>query len=73
METRTRTVVKAIGWQLLGLFTMSALGWIFTGSLLEGGAIALSGMAVGFVTYILYERAWAGIRWGRHQHAPQDR
>lgn len=66
METRARTLVKAVLWTLLGLVVMVAVGFAFTGSLMVGGGMAAINAALGFVTYLLYERIWAGIRWGRH-------
>lgn len=65
METRSRTLAKAIIWQFLGLLVMGAVGWALTGSVAVGGGIAVINSLVGFVTYILYERFWARICWGR--------
>ena len=66
METRTRSLVKAICWNILGLAMMAIVGLAMTGSLAMGGAIAVLNTAIGFVSYLLYERFWAGVRWGRH-------
>jgi uncharacterized membrane protein len=30
-----------------------------------GGIMALVNTGLGFVTYLIYERVWAGISWGR--------
>jgi len=65
METRRRSVVKAVLWQLLGLVVLSAVGLLLTGSVALGGAIALVNTATGFVLYFGYERLWSRIRWGR--------
>ena len=65
METRKRTLTKAFLWQLLGLAVMALIGWAMTGSATLGGGLALANAAVGFVTYVLYERVWARIGWGR--------
>lgn len=65
METRRRTLVKALGWQALGLSVMAAVGWAVTGSAGLGGAMAVLNASLGFVCYVLYERLWAGIAWGR--------
>lgn len=65
METHTRSIVKAISWQMLGLVTMTLLAWLTTGDLLAAGGLALAGAISGFVCYILHERAWARIYWGR--------
>ena len=65
METNKRTIAKAFCWQAVGLIVMTIIGYIFTGSASEGGALALTSAAVGFVNYFLHERLWARVRWGR--------
>ncbi len=66
MESTTRSLIKAICWQLLGLTSMSLVGFAMTGSFAVGGAIAVINTAIGFVCYVVYERLWARVRWGRH-------
>ncbi|MCW1956400.1 MAG: DUF2061 domain-containing protein [Roseobacter sp.] len=65
METRKRTLAKAIVWNLLGLCMMSVVGFVATGSLAVGGVMALINTAVGFTLYFGYERFWANVSWGR--------
>ncbi|MEX6505384.1 DUF2061 domain-containing protein [Jiella sp. M17.18] len=64
METRTRSLAKAVSWQILGFLVMSVLGYLFTGSMSSGGALAATATALGFVSYLLHERVWARISWG---------
>ncbi len=66
LETPARTMVKAIVWMLLGLVMMSVVGLLFTGSIAVGGTMALLNSALGLASYVVYERVWARIRWGRH-------
>jgi uncharacterized membrane protein len=66
MESRKRSLVKAVIWSLMGLATMAIVGAIATGSVTVGGAVAVINTAIGLVMYVLYERIWAAIRWGRH-------
>ncbi len=66
MDSAKRTVLKAIIWQLTGVFTMGVVGVFITGSAVQGLGLALANTAVGTVTYILYERFWARVQWGRH-------
>lgn len=66
METRVRTIVKSVIWTLIGLICMSVVGLLFTGSLAVSGGMAAINAAIGFLCYLIYERVWAGIRWGRH-------
>ncbi|WP_299893805.1 DUF2061 domain-containing protein [uncultured Ruegeria sp.] len=66
METRRRSVVKAIAWNAMGLATMTLVGLVATGSVAVGGALALINTAIGLTLYVIYERLWAGISWGRN-------
>lgn len=73
METRRRTLAKAVIWQLMGLAVMVTVGWAITGSAATGGGIAVINTVIGFTNYVLYERVWARIGWGRvprNQAAP---
>jgi len=65
MDRPQRTFVKAITWQALGLSTMTGVGYAVTGSVGAGGSIALVGAGIGTVFYVIHERLWARIRWGR--------
>ncbi|OIQ29809.1 MAG: hypothetical protein BM562_10445 [Alphaproteobacteria bacterium MedPE-SWcel] len=72
METRGRSLVKAVVWNMIGLTVMTAVGFAATGSASVGGAMALINTVIGFVTYVMYERIWEQIAWGRTgvpQHA----
>jgi len=66
METRKRSLVKALVWNAVGLAVMALVGYLMTGSLSTGGIIAVINAALGFSTYLIYERVWARISWGRH-------
>ena len=66
METRRRSVVKAVIWNLIGLVMMTVVGFAATGSMAVGGWMALVNAAIGLTSYVLYERVWAGVSWGRH-------
>ncbi|MTI03450.1 DUF2061 domain-containing protein [Roseibium sp. RKSG952] len=66
METRRRSVVKAVVWNLMGLVMMTLVGLIATGSAAVGGGLALVNTAIGLTLYVIYERVWAGISWGRN-------
>ena len=67
METNRRTVIKAVTYQLMGLAVMTALGAAFTGSTGMGGALALASAAVGALGYVLHEKLWSLVRWGRRE------
>lgn len=66
MDTRNRTILKAIIWNLIGLACMMVVGFIATGSFAVGGAMALVNAALGLSMYVIYERVWARVSWGRN-------
>lgn len=66
METGSRSLVKALLWNMLGLTSMTIVGYVMTGSFSTGGWIAVINTALGFTLYLGYERIWARIGWGRH-------
>ncbi len=66
MDTRRRSVVKAIVWNVMGLAVMTVVGLIATGSAAIGGTLAVVNTAIGLTMYVIYERVWAGIQWGRN-------
>jgi len=59
-------MVKAVVWNLMGLAMMCLVGAVMTGSFSVGGAMALVNAAIGLTTYVLYERFWSKVRWGRN-------
>ena len=65
MDTTTRTIAKAVSWQLLGVFTMVALSYPHTGSVIASLSLAVSASASGFVFFLVHERLWNIVRWGR--------
>ncbi len=66
METRRRSVVKAVLWNAMGLIVMTLVGLVATGSAAIGGTLAVVNTAIGLTLYVIYERVWAGITWGRN-------
>ena len=65
MDTRQRTLVKAVLWNAFGLAMMSLVGLVMTGSAAIGGMIAIINTVIGLTCYVVYERVWARIDWGR--------
>ncbi|MEO9780061.1 MAG: DUF2061 domain-containing protein [Sedimentitalea sp.] len=66
METRRRSILKAVIWNLMGLSVMAIVGFVVTGSFATGGSMAVANTLIGLTMYVVYERFWARIQWGRH-------
>ena len=65
MDSFARAWVKAVLWAAIGLVSMSVIGSLFTGSLSVGGMMTLSNTLIGLASYVIYERVWSRINWGR--------
>lgn len=65
MDSTIRLFSKALTWQILGFFTMTLVGYIFTGSVAAGSGIAFVGSVTGFIAYFFHEMLWSRIAWGR--------
>ncbi|WP_372800157.1 DUF2061 domain-containing protein [Paracoccus seriniphilus] len=65
MESRVRSVTKAVVWQVIGLLGMTLVGLVMTGSARVAGSMALMNAGIGFAMYLGYERLWQRIQWGR--------
>ena len=64
MESRKRSITKAVVWNIIGFGMMLITGFLATGSWTTGGGVALINTTIGFISYFLYERFWARVRWG---------
>ena len=65
MDLKKRTIAKALTWQTLGFIVMLAIGYVTTGSLNAAGGMAIAAFVSGTITYVLHERIWDTVRWGR--------
>lgn len=65
MDSTIRLFIKAVTWQVAGLFSMMLIGFLFTGSVAASSGIAFVGAVAGFVSYFLHEMAWSRVSWGR--------
>lgn len=71
MESTTRTIAKTASWQMLGLLSMALIGYVFTGSFLTAGSLALVTALSGTICYVMHERVWNRIAWGRLDGVPR--
>ena len=68
MDSPKRSLAKMATWQIIGLLSMTLLAYATTGSISIAGGLALASAAMGSICYILHERIWARILWGRREH-----
>jgi len=65
MDSNLRTLAKTATWQSSGLLAMCGITYAVTGSLADGGIVAVIATATGTLSYIIHERLWSRVRWGR--------
>jgi uncharacterized membrane protein len=70
METTRRSIAKAISYRIFGTLTTTALVLLVIGQLELAAAIGLADTLFKIVVYILHERAWNRIAYGRAQPEP---
>ncbi len=67
METCSRSIAKALSWQLLGFITTSIIMYFYTGDVAQAAGMTVSLTVVALVMYVLHERIWQFISWGRQK------
>jgi uncharacterized membrane protein len=65
MDTSKRILVKAFTWQLLGIITMTAISYPHTGSFFAAVTLAVTSSLSGFVFFMIHEKIWNRVGWGR--------
>ena len=62
--SKTRSILKAVSWRIVGTLDTMALGWLITGSPLVGLKIGALELITKFVLYYLHERVWLRSTFG---------
>lgn len=70
IETKTRSLVKAISWRIVATLTTIILVYIFFGKLELAAAVGGIEVVLKFVFYFLHERGWSLVRFGRKKVEP---
>jgi len=65
MESRSRSLAKAVSYRVLGSISTGALVFLFTGNLGISVGAGLLDSVVKIILYFLHERVWQHISYGR--------
>jgi uncharacterized membrane protein len=68
METRLRSVAKAVSWRANATVILGIISYLFTRDLKETTFITVVYHVLVTFLYYLHERIWARISWGRLRH-----
>ncbi len=67
METRARSIAKALTWRTGALIVTVSVGWIVTGNPFVAASIGLVDTGAKLVAFYFHERLWLKVRFGRLQ------
>ncbi len=65
METRARSIVKALTWRMGGLIVTGIVVWAATGNVKLAASIGLADTLIKLGAYYVHERCWLKVRFGR--------
>ncbi len=65
MDSKSRSLVKAISWRLVAFVILGTISYAFTGSWQETAFITVVYNLVQIFVYFLHERFWEMLNWGR--------
>ena len=65
METRWRSVLKALSWRFLATFITAGIVWALTGEGKFAATVGILDTSVKLVVYFFHERLWLRVPFGR--------
>ncbi|RME24832.1 MAG: DUF2061 domain-containing protein [Deltaproteobacteria bacterium] len=71
MESRKRSIAKAISWRILAVLITTSVVFLASGRLDLAAEVGLADTAIKIVIYYLHERAWNRISYGRLKREPE--
>jgi uncharacterized membrane protein len=69
-SSRRRSIAKTVSWRGFASIDTFLLGYIFTGSPMTAGSIAVGEVLTKMVLYYFHERVWTHVRWGYVEEPP---
>lgn len=63
-ETLRRTIIKTIGWRIIGAVTTFTIAYFVDKNMDNAIKISILDSTVNLTFYFLYERAFAKLKWG---------
>lgn len=64
METKMRSIAKAISWRLFATTITGSIVWIFTGKWQYAAVIGIIDTSIKIVVYFFHERMWLKVTFG---------
>lgn len=64
-EKLSRSIAKSVSWRIIGTIDTILISWVVTGTLTMALSIGLVELVTKMTLYVLHERAWNKISWGK--------
>ncbi len=65
METRSRSIVKALTWRVIALVITTMVVWIASGSIELAASVGLADTVIKLGAYYGHERYWLKVKFGK--------
>ena len=65
MESKGRTISKALSWRVVAVIITAGVVWALTGKFELGATVGVFDSVIKIVAYYLHERAWNKVALGR--------
>jgi len=65
MESRRRSIVKAITWRVWAILVLAVISYLLTYNVAKSLGITVIFNAIQTIVYFVHERFWNRIHWGR--------
>jgi uncharacterized membrane protein len=65
VESRFRTIIKALSWRFIATLITFTIAWIVTKELTFAAEIGIADSLIKLGAYYFHERAWIGINYGK--------
>ena len=65
IESRKRSLAKAITWRIIGITLLTAVTWLITSDAQVTASVVIVTSTILVITYYIHERLWERVKWGR--------
>ncbi|HEC94020.1 MAG TPA: DUF2061 domain-containing protein [Candidatus Kaiserbacteria bacterium] len=65
MDSKKRSIVKAVSWRIIATLLIGIIAYIFTGAVVSSIELTLTAAVINTIFYYFHERAWSTISWGK--------
>ena len=65
IESKKRSLIKAITWRILAIIVLTIVTWLFTSNVQATAFVVISFNVIQIILYYFHERLWERVKWGR--------